>query len=72
MTTPKEKSFKDHLKEIAGILEWFDAQEELDVGEALQKVSQAADLIKASREHLAGLENEFTEVRRKVGMEGKG
>ncbi|MDO8469427.1 MAG: exodeoxyribonuclease VII small subunit [bacterium] len=69
MAISKEKSFKEHLKEIAGILEWFDAQEELDVEEALAKVEQAADLIKRSRARLAEIENTFTEVKRKVGDE---
>lgn len=69
MPETKKKPFKEHLTEIAKILEWFDAQEELDVEEALKKVEQAADLIKASKKRLTEIENTFTEVKKKIGEE---
>lgn len=61
------KSFQQHLKEIAHILEWFDSQEELDVEEALAKVREAAKLIKISRERLAEVENEFKIIKKEIG-----
>jgi exonuclease VII small subunit len=61
------KSFQQHLKEIAQILEWFDSQEELDVEEALAKVREAAKLIKISRERLAEVENEFKIIKKEIG-----
>lgn len=70
---PKEKNkgdevnnFKTQLKEIAAILEWFDAQEELDVEEALKKVKEAARLIKASKERLSEVENEFKVLKKEI------
>lgn len=66
MTTKKIKGFKEHLKEIAEILEWFDSQEELDVEAALEKVKQASELIKASKKRLTEVENEFREIKREI------
>ena len=60
------KSFKQHLKEIADILQWFDSQEELDVEEALQKVKQASTLIKASKKRLGEVENEFKIIKKEI------
>lgn len=59
----EQGSFQHHLKEIGEILEWFDAQEELDVEAALVKIKKAAELIKASRKRLGEIENEFKEVK---------
>jgi predicted nucleic acid-binding Zn-ribbon protein len=67
MAAKKQQSeFKHHLEEIAEILEWFDAQEELDVEQALEKISKASGLIKASKKRLSELENEFTEIKKEV------
>jgi exonuclease VII small subunit len=55
--------FKHHLKEIAEILAWFEAQDELDVEQALLKVKKAAVLIKASKQRLGELENQFKEIK---------
>ena len=66
MPAKETKSFKQHLKEIAHILEWFDSQEELDVEEALLKVHEAAKLIKASRERLQEVENEFKIIKKEI------
>lgn len=60
---PQEKSFKSHLEEISAILEWFDAQEELDVELALEKIKKAAELITASKKRLGEIENEFKEIK---------
>ena len=58
--------FKHHLKEIGEILAWFDAQEELDVEQALEKVKQAGALIKAGKQRLNELENQFKEIKAEV------
>lgn len=66
---PKEKqqnNFKDHLKEISSILEWFDSQEELDVELALEKIKKAGELIKSSKKRLVEIENEFKEIKKEV------
>lgn len=66
MKAKEQHNFKKHLKEISEILEWFDAQEELDVEEALTKVRSAADLIKASKERLTEIENEFKIIKKEI------
>lgn len=66
---PKNKDFKQHLAEIAKILEWFDSQEELDVELALEKVKHAAGLIKASKKRLGEIENEFKEIKKETEEE---
>ncbi|MEK7554432.1 MAG: hypothetical protein AAB518_00385 [Patescibacteria group bacterium] len=65
---PKKETseFKHHLEEIARILEWFDAQEELDVEQALEKIKSAAELIKASKKRLVEIENQFEEIKKEI------
>lgn len=67
--SPDKKELKQHLQEIAGILAWFDAQEELDVEAALLKIKTASELIKASKKRLAEVENEFREIKREIEEE---
>lgn len=57
------------MKKLRSITEWFESQEEVDVEKGLEKVKEGADLIKASRERLKELENEFEEVKKKLGEE---
>ena len=68
MTTkePEKNDLKKHLDDIAKIIAWFDEQEELDVEQALSKVKEAAVLIKAGKERLTKIENEFKEVKAEV------
>lgn len=69
MAKKESKQFKDQLKEIEKILEWFNAQEELDVEEALEKVKQASELIKLSKTRLKEVENEFKDIKREIEVE---
>lgn len=62
----KQKSFKHHLEEIAEILAWFDAQDELDVEQALEKIKKAGELIKVSKKRLGEIENEFKEIEKEI------
>lgn len=64
LKTEDTGSFKDQLKEIAGILEWFDSQEELDIEAALEKIKKAGELIKMSKNRLVQIENEFKEIKK--------
>ena len=57
------------MKEIAEILAWFEAQDELDVELALEKVKQAGILIKASKQRLSELENQFREIKAEAEKE---
>jgi hypothetical protein len=59
-----KNNFKDQLKEISAILEWFDSQEELDIEAALEKIKKASELIKMSKNRLVQIENEFREIKK--------
>jgi len=63
------KNLNSNLKRLAEIIEWFDKQEEIDVEEGLNKVKEAAGLIKASKERLKAVENEFEEIKKEMDAE---
>jgi len=63
------KNLNDSLKRLAEITEWFDNQEEIDIEEGLKKVKTAVELIKASKERLKTIENEFEEIKKGVEEE---
>jgi exonuclease VII small subunit len=69
---PKEKSetknLNNNLKRLSEITKWFEDQEEIDVEEGLKKVKEAVGLIKASKERLKTVENEFEEIKKEVGI----
>ncbi len=64
-----KQSLNKNLKKLSEIAEWFDNQEEVDVEEGLQKVKEAATLIKSSKERLKEIENEFEEIKRDIDEE---
>ena len=66
MVQPKKQNLKEYLIQIEKITTWFEDQDEIDIEEALEKVKQAAKLIKASKDKLAQVENEFKEIKKKV------
>ncbi len=66
MATKESTEFKHHLKQIGEILEWFDAQEELDIEQALVKIKKAAELIKSGKKRLSEIENEFKEIKKEI------
>jgi len=55
------------MKKLREIAAWFEQQDEIDIEKGLEKVKEGAVLIKASRERLKDLENEFEEVKKKLG-----
>ncbi len=58
--------FKDLMKEIRAITEWFQSQDELDVEEGIEKVKEGLLLIQEGKQRLAALENEFHEIKKSV------
>lgn len=64
-----KRGLNKNLKRLSEIAEWFDAQEEVDVEEGLEKVKEAAELIKLSKERLRAIENEFEEIKREIDEE---
>ncbi|MFZ1626306.1 MAG: exodeoxyribonuclease VII small subunit [Candidatus Moraniibacteriota bacterium] len=65
MTTKKE-SLGEALKKLESITAWFENQEEIDVEKALEKVKEGVTLIKASKERLREVENEFEVVKKEL------
>ena len=63
---PKEINLTQSLKKLEEIVEWFENQEEVDVEKGLEKVKEGAKLIKASKERLKKVENEFEEVKKEL------
>jgi len=63
------KNLNDNLKRLSEITDWFDKQEEVDVEAGLEKVKEAVQLIKASKERLKKIENEFEEIKKEVDIE---
>ncbi len=63
------KNLNVNLKRLSEITEWFDSREEIDVEEGLEKVKEAVSLIKASKERLKDIENEFEEIKKEVDSE---
>ncbi len=53
-----------NLKEIDEIVAWFDAQEEVDIEEAIAKVKKGAKVIKESKKRLEAIENEFEDIKK--------
>jgi hypothetical protein len=67
------KNLGENLKKLAAIAEWLEAQErseEPDFDAGLEKVREAAGLIKASRARLTAVENEFCEIAKDMGAPG--
>lgn len=63
------KNLGNNLKRLSEITEWFENQEEIDIEEGLKKVKEAATLIRASKERLKEIENEFEEIKKEVDIE---
>ena len=66
---PTPKNLNSSLKRLSEITKWFDDQEEIDVEEGLNKVKEAAGLIKTSKERLKAIENEFEEIKKEIDSE---
>ena len=64
-----KKSLTESLKNLQGIIDWFENQEEVDVEKGLEKVKEGAVLIKESRARLKEIENEFEVVKTELEQE---
>lgn len=62
------KNLNNNLKRLSEITYWFDGQKEIDVEEGLKKVKEAVGLIKASKERLKEIENEFEEIKKEIDL----
>ncbi len=68
----EKTNLSESLKKLEKIAEWFEAQEEIDVEQGLEKVKEGAQLIKISKERLKKVENEFEEVKRELDKDETG
>lgn len=68
----KEENLNDNLKQLAEITAWFGNQKEIDLEVGLEKVKEAAALIKKSKEQLNSIENEFKEIEKEFAPENEG
>lgn len=62
----KPINLKESLKKLDTIVEWFEAQEEIDVEAGLEKVKEGAALVKVCRKRLSEIENEFEQIERET------
>ncbi len=62
----KKESLGESLKKLESITAWFEEQEEIDVEKALEKVKEGVVLIRASKERLREVENEFDVVKKEL------
>jgi len=60
----KKQNEKINLNET--LVSWFESQSEVDVEKGLEYVKEGATLIKASRERLSEIENEFKEIKKEL------
>ena len=66
------KNLSNNLKRLSEIVEWFDNQEEINVEEGLKKVKEATIIIKASKERLRAIRNEFEEIKKEMDIKESG
>jgi len=64
--TEKKINLKDSLKELNGIVSWFEEQEEVDVEAGLEKVKEGARLVKDCKTRLTDIENEFETIQKEM------
>jgi exonuclease VII small subunit len=64
--TTESVNLNESLKKLAGIVSWFENQNEVDVEKALQYVKEGVDLIKTSKDRLKEIENEFIEIKKSL------
>ncbi|MFA5312219.1 MAG: hypothetical protein WC375_02735 [Methanomassiliicoccales archaeon] len=68
-TKPEKINLTKSLEELNTIVSWFEDQDNVDVEVGLEKVREAAKLIKDSKGRLAEIENEFKEIEKEIGTE---
>ena len=69
MTDNKKENIGGKLGKLEEIVEWFEAQKEIDVEKGLLKVKEGAALIKNLRERMQVVQNEFQEIKKELEEE---
>ncbi len=58
----KELNFREAIEELEGINQWFQ-QEDIDLGEGLEKLKRGKELISFCRHYIQEAENKFEEIQ---------
>ena len=69
--TKKENNLSESLTKLTEIVTWFENEEEIDVEAGLVKVREGAELIKACKQRLVKIENEFKEIQKEIADESE-
>jgi len=69
MTDNKKENIGGKLGKLEEIVEWFEAQKEIDVEKGLLKVKEGAALIKDLRKRMQVVQNEFQEIKKELEEE---
>ncbi len=66
MEKPKKekKEIGAELGKLEKIVQWFEAQDQIDVEEGLKRVKEGAELIKDLKQKIRKVENEFEEIKK--------
>ena len=65
----QKSNLSSNLEKLEEISQWFENQEQVDVEKGLDKVKEAVNLIKESKEKLHKVENEFEELKQELKQE---
>lgn len=62
----EEVNLTKSLTELQEIVTWFEEQDNVDVEQGLDKIREAAKLIKGSKLRLSQIQNEFKEIENEM------
>lgn len=65
----QEVNLTKSLTELQEIVTWFEEQDNVDVEQGLDKIREAAKLIKGSKLRLSQIQNEFKEIENEIDSE---
>jgi len=60
----KKIDLKKNLTDLADIVKWFEDKKDVDLDASLEKVREAAKIIKESRTRIQDVENSFREIEK--------
>lgn len=66
------KNLSENLKKLSEITSWFEKRDNAgDIEQGLEKVKEAVVIIKASKDRLKEIENEFEEIKKEIEPENE-
>ncbi len=60
----KEVNLTETMQKLKEINDWFENNDDIDIEESLQKVKEGFALVKASKERLKEIENQFELIKK--------